>query len=115
AAAARGDAALANQQLDALAASQPVTRAVIAAELALADDRPADALLLLESPNVQPLPPRGLALRARALAATGEVGEAYGLLGAMRQQKVMPAERLDRLESQWASAALHQAEDANVL
>jgi HemY protein len=115
AAAARGDAALANQQLDALAASQPVTRAVIAAELALDDDRPADALLLLEAPNVQPLPPRGLALRARALAATGEVGEAYGLLGAMRQQKAMPAERLDRLESQWASAALRQAEDANVL
>lgn len=115
AAAARGEAALANQHLDALAAPHPVTRAVTAAELALADDRPADALLLLETPNVQPLPPRALALRAQALAATGDVGEAYGLLGAMRQQKALPAARLDRLELQWAQAALRQAEDANVL
>lgn len=115
AAAAAGDAPLARQHLDALTGSHPVTRAVIGAELALADGRPAEALMLLETPDVQPLPPRGLLLRAHALAATGEVGEAYGLLGAMRQQKVLPVQQLDRLEAQWASAALREAGDANIL
>lgn len=115
AAAASGDTALAEQHLDALTASHPVTRAVIAADLALADGRPADALALLETPDIQPLPPRGLLLRARALAAAGDVGEAYGLLGAMRQQKVLPTPRLDELEAQWAAAALREAGDANIL
>ncbi len=115
AAAASGDVALAQSHLDSLTASHPVTRAVIAAELALADGRSADALALLEIPEIQPLPPRGLLLRAGALAASGDVGEAYGLLGAMRQQKVMPASQLDALESQWATAALIEAGDANIL
>src|SRR5690606_5297189 len=39
----------------------------------------------------------------------------YGLLGAMRQQKVLPVRQLDALAAQWASAALREAEDANVL
>ena len=115
AAAAGGDAALAQQHLDALTGSHPVTRAVINAELALADDRPSDARAVLETQDVQPLPPRGLLLRARALAAEGDAGEAYGLLGAMRQQKVLPVRQIDALEAQWASAALREAEDANVL
>ncbi len=115
AAAANGDATLAQQHLDALTASHPVTRAVIGAELALADGRPAQARALLETPDVQPLPPRGLLLRAHALAAEGDAGEAYGLLGAMRQQKVLPTQQLDQLEGQWASAALRQAGDANIL
>ncbi|MGY0799825.1 heme biosynthesis HemY N-terminal domain-containing protein [Lysobacter sp. A286] len=115
AAAARGDTAQANQYLDGLAVPHPVTRALTAADLALADGRPGDALLALETPNVQPLPPRGLFLRAQALAATGDVGEAYGLLGAMRQQKVLPVDQLDRLETEWSETALRQAPDANVL
>lgn len=115
AAAARGDTAIAGQHLDALAAPHPVTRALTAAELALADDRPDDALAALDAPNAQPLPPRGLALRAQALAASGRSADAYGLLGPMRQQQALPAARLDALEAQWAEVALREANDANVL
>lgn len=115
AAAARGDAAVLEQQMGQLAVERPLSRALLAAELALADDRPLDALAALDQPTIQPLPPRGLILRAQALAASGQAGEAFGLLGALRSQQALPAERLDRLEAQWARAGLLQAEDANVL
>ncbi|MFP7723587.1 heme biosynthesis protein HemY [Lysobacter sp. A3-1-A15] len=115
AAAARGDAALAQQHLDALAVSHPTARAVALADLALDDDRPADALSALDAPNAQPLPPRGLALRADALARLGRAGEAYGLLGALRQQEAMPQSRLDSAEATWAEAGLRESTDANVL
>ena len=115
AAASRGDVAAANLQLDALAGRHPLTRALATAELALAKQPPMDALVARDAPNVQPLPPRGLALRAQALAATGRTGDAYGLLGAMRQQQALPAARLDALETQWAETALREAGDANVL
>lgn len=115
AAAARGDAGASAQHLDALGAAHPTARALAAAELALAEDRADDALAALDAPAAQPLPPRGLILRARALAALGRAGEAYGLLGALRQQQAYPAERLSRLEAQWAEASLREAADANVL
>lgn len=115
AAAARGDSAAKMQHLDALAAEHPLARALAMADLALAEDRPADALAALDLPGAQPLPPRGLALRAQALAALGRAGEAYGLLGALRQQAVWPAEQLSRSEALWAEAALREAADANVL
>ncbi|KRB05024.1 heme biosynthesis HemY N-terminal domain-containing protein [Lysobacter sp. Root690] len=115
AAAARGDTAAKVQYLDALAADHPVARALAAADLALAEDRPGDALAALDMPTAQPLPPRGLALRAQALAALGRAGEAYGLLGALRQHNVWPAERLSQYEAAWAEAALREAADANVL
>jgi HemY protein len=115
AAMARGDAEAARRQLDALSDAQPAARAVIAAELALADGRADDALQALDAPAAQPLPPHGLALRAEALAALGRAGEAYGLLGALRQQHALPADRLATLEAQWAEAGLREAADANVL
>ena len=111
----RGDATLARQHLDALAAKHPATHAIAVAEHAMAANRPADALAALDAPTAQPLPPRGLALRAHALAALGRAGEAYGLLGALRQQQALPAERLGTLEAQWAEAGLREAADANVL
>ncbi len=115
AAAASGNAVLAQQHLDALAAAHPTARAVALAELALEDGRPLDALSALDAPNAQPLPPRGLALQAEALARAGRAGEAYGLLGALRQHHVWPQARLDAAEAAWAEAALQQAGDANVL
>lgn len=115
AAAARGDTAAKVQHLDGLAADHPVARALAIADLALAEDRPADALAALDLPSAQPLPPRGLALRAQALAALGRAGEAYGLLGALRQQSAWPAEQLSRSEATWAEAALREAADANIL
>ncbi|MDQ3288092.1 MAG: heme biosynthesis protein HemY [Pseudomonadota bacterium] len=115
AAAARGDGAGAHQQLDMIAADHATTRALALAELALAEGRATDALVALNAPNAQPLPPRGLALRAEALAQSGRAGDAYGMLGAMRQQNALPPQRLDDLEAQWSEAALREAEDANLL
>ncbi|HZH44026.1 MAG TPA: heme biosynthesis HemY N-terminal domain-containing protein [Lysobacter sp.] len=114
AAVSRGDVAAARAHLAALD-HRPAARAVALADLALAHDAPADALAALDAPDAQPLPPRGLVLRAEALSALGRAGEAYGLLGALRQQNALPAERLTALESRWAEAALRQARDANEL
>ena len=115
AAAARGDLAAARGQLDALGDRHAAARAIASAELALAGDRPTDALVALDAPAAQPLPPRGLALRAEALAASGKAAEAYGLIGPLRQQQALPGARLDELQERWAEAALLEAGDANVL
>lgn len=115
AALARGDDAVLQRQLDALALESASAHAIAAAEVALAKGRPADALAALDAPAAAPLPPRGLALRAQALVALGRADEAYGLLGALRQQQALPAARLSELEAQWAAASLRQAADANVL
>src|SRR3546814_12490737 len=37
------------------------------------------------------------------------------MLGPMRQQQALPEARLSELETRWAEASLHEAEDANVL
>lgn len=115
AALARGDAAAAAAQLDAFGDRHPAARAMLHAEQALAAGKPADAIAALDAPQAQPLPPRGLQLRADALALAGRSHEAYGLLGALRQQQALPAARLDALQAQWAAESLQQAEDANAL
>ena len=115
AAGARGDAAVALQHLDGLSGTHPTLRAIGLAELALAHGRPGDALAALDAPNAQPLPPRGLALRAQALADTGRPNEAYGMLGALRKADAVPAAELPRLESRWARGALLAAADGNAL
>ncbi|HXH01083.1 MAG TPA: heme biosynthesis HemY N-terminal domain-containing protein [Xanthomonadaceae bacterium] len=114
AAQARGDADAARRHLQTLGSGHAGTRAIAIAEGALADDRPTDALVALDAPDAQPLPPRGLALRARAYAVSGVPSQAYGLLGAMRQQQSVPAAQLDDLQLQWAEAMLREA-DANAL
>ena len=115
AALARGDHAAANAQLAALGERHGVERAIAAAELALDDHRPTDALVALDAPAAQPLPPRGLALRALAFAANGQASQAYGLLGTLRQQQALPPARLDELQERWGAALLREADDANVL
>jgi HemY protein len=115
AALARGDGAAARGQLDALDSRHAVTRAIALAEIALADHRPTDALVALDAPDAQPLPPRGLQLRAQALAASGQSAQAYGLLGSLRQQRAMPDSNLDELQERWAEGSLREAGDANVL
>jgi len=112
---ARGDIAAARAYIDALDPKHATARAIALGEQALADERPTDALVALDAPAAQPLPPRGLALRAEALAASGKSAEAYGLLGAMRQQHALPDARLDALQERWAAAALREAADANAL
>jgi HemY protein len=85
------------------------------ADRAMARQNPAEALLALDSPAAQPLPPRGVALRAQAMAASGRAGEAYGLLGSLKQQQALSPSDQAALESQLAAQALHEAGDANVL
>lgn len=115
AAAARGEPAVAQQHLDALAGSHPTLRAISLAELALAHGRATDALAALDVPAAQPLPPRGLALRAQALAEAGRYDEAYGMLGALRKSDAVPASELPRLEARWARGAMLSASDGNAL
>lgn len=115
AALARGDASAARLHVDALGPRHAASRAIAGAELALAQERPTDALVALDSPAAQPLPPRGLALRAEALAASGQAAQAYGLLGPLRQQQALPEARLAELETRWSEAALREAGDANAL
>jgi len=115
AARARGDVAAAQAHIDALDPRHAGARAIALAEQALADQRPTDALVALDAPAAQPLPPRGLALRAQALAASGKSAEAYGLLGTLRKQQALTDAELDALQERWAAAALHEAGDANAL
>lgn len=112
---ARGDEAAARAHLAAIGTDHPVSRAVAEAELAMSQGRAGDALSILDAPSATPLPPRGLVLRGEALAALGRSGEAYGTLGALRQQQALSNERLSALEAQWAAASLREAADANVL
>lgn len=115
AALARGDVARARSELDGFGERHPASRAIAAAELALADDRPTDALVALDAPAAQPLPPRGLALRAEALAISGQAAQAYELLGALRQQQALPDAALAECEARWAAASLREAGDSNAL
>ena len=106
AAAARGDGAGVRKHLAALQPRKPAAHAVAAAELALSRDDAADALQALSAADAQPLPPRGLVLQARALAALDRAGEAYGLLGAIRQQQALPASEFAALEAQLAAQSV---------
>jgi len=111
----RGDEAAAAQHLHALAERNASAHAVAVADRALVKSRPTDALIALDASSAQPLPPRGLALRAEALAAVGRAGEAYGLLGPLRQQRALAAPALASLEARLATQSLREAADANVL
>jgi HemY protein len=111
----RGDGAAATAHLDALPAKHAASRAVVLAETAMAEDRIDDAIAALDSVADQPLPPRGLVLRADALAASGQSAQAYGMLGALRQQQALSAAQLTERERSWAEGALREAADANAL
>lgn len=115
AALARGDGAAATAQLDALPAKHAASRAVVLAEAALAEDRIADAVSALDTVADGAPPPRALALRADALAASGQSAQAYGMLGALRQQQALSSSQLADRERLWAERALREAADANAL
>lgn len=115
AAEARGDAAAASEALRNLQARDPVLHALLQADLLLAQARPVDAINALDVADAQPLPPRGILLRTRALAQAGRAAEAYGQLGALRKQQILTSEGMAELERQLATQALHEAADANAL
>src|SRR5690606_26355491 len=109
AALARGDTAAARAHLEGFGERHPASRAIAGAELALRDQRPTDALVALDAPAAQPLPPRGLALRAEALGGSGQAAQAWGLLGPLRKQHAWPEAVLVEREAAWAEASLREA------
>lgn len=111
----RGDAVAAQRWLAALASREPTAHALLLGERLLARGLPVDAINALDVAAAQPLPPRGLLLRARALVMVGRGGEAYGLLGALRQQEALPTDDLQQLELELATHLLREAADANLL
>jgi HemY protein len=115
AAQARDDAPAVERHLQALSERSATAHALLLAEDALIRALPAQALVALDAPGAQPLPPRGLALRAEALAQVGRAGDAWGLLGPLRQQKALSTTAHASLEARLAAQSLQQANDANVL
>lgn len=112
---ARDDQAAVNQYLQRLASEDATLHALLQAERLLAQERPVDAINLLDNATIQPLPPRGLWLRTEALARADRAHEAYGQLGALRKQKVLPDEAVAELETRLAAQSLLEAGDVNAL
>lgn len=115
AAQARDDDAAVQRHLLALRERSVQAHAITAAQIAIDAGRPQEALAVLDAAEAQPLPPRGLALRADALAGTARAGEAYGLLGALKQQQALAPAAFDALEVRLAAQSLREAADPNVL
>jgi len=115
AAEARGDTAGAGQYLQQLGEVDAPLHALHSAERWLQQQRPQEAIDALDLPAIQPLPPRALYLRTEALAAAGRAEEAYGQLGALRQQQALPADALAALETRLALQMLDEAGDVNSL
>ncbi|WP_315386496.1 heme biosynthesis HemY N-terminal domain-containing protein [uncultured Stenotrophomonas sp.] len=112
---ARGDQAAVDQYLQRLSTADATSHALLQAERLLRQERPVDAINALDAPGIQPLPPRGLWLRTEALARADRAHEAYGQLGALRKQKVLPDEAVSELEVRLAAQSLLEAGDVNAL
>lgn len=112
---ARGDEAAVRTHLAALAERSAHAHALAVADRALSRQDPAQALAALDNAAAQPLPPRGLMLRAQALAELGRAGEAYGMLGPLKQQQALSLPGYTLLEAQLAAKAMRESADANVL
>jgi HemY protein len=112
---ARGDSDTADTLALQLQQRDPATHALLQGERLLAQARAQDAIAALDHSDAQPLPPRGLLLRTQALARSDRADEAYGQLGALRQQAVLPLAATTLLETELATLSLQQAADANAL
>ena len=89
---------------------------LVGVERLLAEGRPALACERLEAAAERgPLPPRGLELRLRALAACGRADEALGLLATLRKTQVLDAAAFDALEKDLAAQALRAARSGDEL
>lgn len=115
AAEAREDNSSAGQHLQQLADADPHLHALHSAERWLQLDKPLEAINALDLPALQPLPPRGLWLRTEALQRCGRAEEAFGQLGALRQQQVLPPAAVADLETRLALQMLDEASDVNEL
>ncbi|WP_066092001.1 heme biosynthesis HemY N-terminal domain-containing protein [Xanthomonas massiliensis] len=112
---ARGDAEAARQTLARLEQRDPVAHALLQGERLLAAGQPLQAIAALDVAAAQPLPPRGVLLRTRALAQAGRSAEGYGQLGALRKAQVLEADDIAALEHDLATRSLQEAADGNAL
>lgn len=112
---ARGDDAAAQATLARLEQRDPVAHALLLAQRRLEAGAALEAIAALDAPAAQPLPPRGVLLRTRALAQAGRAAEGYGQLGALRKAQVLDAGQIARLEQDLAGRALQEAADGNAL
>ena len=115
AAEAREDNSSAGQHLQQLGEVDASLHALHSAERWLQLDKPLEAITALDLPAIQPLPPRGLWLRTDALRRAGRAEEAYGQLGALRQQQALPPNAMAELETRLALQMLDEAADVNAL
>ena len=115
AAEARDDNTSAGVHLQQLGTVDPALHALHSGERWLQQDKPLEAIDSLDAAAAQPLPPRGLWLRTEALQRAGRAEEAYGQLGALRQQQAVPPATLATLEAQLALQMLDEAQEVNAL
>jgi len=94
----------AEQHLQQLADADVGLYALHSARRWLQQNKPLEALAALEQPNVQPLPPRGMELRIRALMAAGRTAQAREQLDALRQAQAFSDSVLDALDVELSAA-----------
>jgi len=106
-----GDEESADKHLQQLAAVDVGLYALHSARRWLQQDKPLEALAALDQPNLQPLPPRALELRTRALIAAKRREHASEQIEALRQAQVLSTSALAALETELA--ALEQGDNLN--
>jgi HemY protein len=112
----RDDRLAAAQHLTALAATDPVTAALLSADAQLANDDAAGALATLQPfVDKRALPPRGRVLHVEALRRAGHAQHALDRFAELRNEPALPADTLARLEANVVADALAQAADVDVL
>jgi len=104
-----GDEDSADKHLQQLAAVDVGLYALHSARRWLQQDKPLEALAALDQPNLQPLPPRALELRIRALVAAQRSAQAREQMDALRQAKVLSASALAELEAELAALEQNSA------
>jgi len=105
-----GDEESADKHLQQLALVDVGLYALHSARRWLQQGKPLEALAALDQPNLQPLPPRALELRTRALIAAKRSQQASEQLESLRQINVLSNSALAELETELA--ALEQSNPA---
>lgn len=112
----RGDVIAAASHQSALAGHDPIAAVLNNADSLLAQNKPLDALNLLQPyADKNSLPPRGLWLQTQALTAAGRAQEAFARLHLLRQEQVLPTEEFAALELRLATDLLPQSSSADEL
>jgi len=97
-----GDEDSADHHLQQLALVDVGLYALHSARRWLQQGKPLEALAALDQPNLQPLPPRALELRTRALIAAQRSVQAREQMESLRQMQVLSAGALAALEAELA-------------